>query len=85
MIKLQVAGYCQNCPEFKPRVTKDERNLSEYDMRSREFVGPRVCETIITCEYAARCQSISGYIEREVRKKNDLQREVEEGTSDMCR
>ena len=73
MITLQVAGYCKNCPEFEPRVTKDKTDFTEYDVRSKEFVGGRFCETIITCEHAARCQSIREYIEREARKKNDLQ------------
>lgn len=73
MIKLQVAGYCQNCPEFEPRVTKDETDYSVYDMKSMSFVGARTCETTITCEHAARCQGIRNHIEREARKKNDLQ------------
>lgn len=69
MIKLQVAEYCQNCPEFEPRVTKDEQNYSMFDTKSLEFVGPRYCDTTITCEHAARCQTIRGYIQREVEKK----------------
>lgn len=73
MITLQVASYCQNCPEFEPRVTKEEQDFTSFDIKSQSFAGVRYCNTTITCEHAARCQSISGYIEREVRKKNDLQ------------
>lgn len=72
MIKLQVADYCQNCPEFKPRVTKDEQICTSFDIKSRSHVGVRYCNTTITCEHAARCQTIRGYIQREEKKKNDL-------------
>lgn len=73
MIKLQVASYCQNCPEFEPRVTKDEQDFTSFDMRSRLYVGQRYCETTITCEHAARCQGIRDYIQKEEKNKNDLQ------------
>lgn len=69
MIKLQVASYCQNCPEFEPRVTKDEQDFTSFDMRSLSYVGVRYCDTIITCEHAARCQTIRDYIQREVKKE----------------
>jgi hypothetical protein len=64
MISLQVASYCQNCPEFEPRVTKDEQDYTSFDMRSLSY-----CETTITCEHAARCQGIRNYIQREEKKK----------------
>jgi hypothetical protein len=73
MIKLQVAGYCQNCSEFEPRITKDEQDFTSFDMKSLSYVGVRHCDTIITCEHAARCQGIRNYIQREEKKKNDLQ------------
>lgn len=69
MIKLQIAKYCQNCPEFEPRLTKDEQNLTSFDMRSRSYVDVRCCDTTITCEHAARCQTIRDYIQREVKKE----------------
>lgn len=69
MIKLEVAGYCHNCPDFEPRVIKDEQNLTSFDMRSRSYVGVRYCDTTITCEHAARCQTIRDYIQREVKKE----------------
>ena len=75
MIKLQVASYCQNCPGFEPRVTKDETDYSLFDMKSMSFVGPRSCNTTISCEHAARCRGIREYISMEEKKKNDLQRE----------
>lgn len=69
MIKLEVAGYCQNCPEFEPEVEKDVQDYSRFDQKTLSFVGPRYCNTTITCEHAARCQTIRGYIQREVEKK----------------
>lgn len=68
MINLQVASYCQNCPEFEPRVTKDEKDHSLFDSKTMSFVGSRYCDTIITCEHAARCQGIRAFIEKEIRK-----------------
>lgn len=69
MIKLQVADYCQNCPEFEPRVTKDERVYEDYSLIEMDIVKHIECNTTITCEHAARCQTIRDYIQREVNKK----------------
>lgn len=69
MIILQVAGYCQNCQEFEPRVTKDGLDCSTFDMRSRSYVGSIICNTTITCEHAARCQSIREYVQKEIKEE----------------
>lgn len=76
MITLQVAGYCQNCPKFEPRVIKEEQDCTYFDMKSLSDVNVRYCETTITCEHAARCQAIHNYIQMEEKKKNDLQGKV---------
>ncbi len=51
MIKLQVEKYCQECPDFKAKVSLE--NISFANMT------PYVCgDTVVSCKYAQRCKNI---------------------------
>lgn len=58
MIKLKVAEYCHNCPDFKADVDVDDFGYK---------VGDEYClhtTTTVTCEHAKRCQSIFEYFKK---------------------
>lgn len=61
MIKLDVAAYCQNCPEFEPLVEQDTKGLL-YD-RSL------IVDTTIKCMHRDRCRSMWLYLETVMRKE----------------
>ena len=56
MIKLDVKGYCHNCSDFEPHA---ERLYID---------GIATCHTVVTCEYAERCEHIENYIRGEIKK-----------------
>lgn len=60
MIKLNVAKYCYNCPEFEAHVEK-----MKFDSFSTEdHCDVTKCETVITCEYSERCEAIRRHLMR---------------------
>lgn len=73
MINVQVPNYCQNCPEFEPVVKKELRDFTRFSVRDNDYVGEKYCDTTITCVHAERCWAIHKYIQKEEKKKNDLQ------------
>lgn len=56
MIKLFVRDYCHNCPEFEPEVIKDTYEIAD------ERPGYM---TDIFCKHAARCDSMTRFLEME--------------------
>jgi hypothetical protein len=52
MIKLAVADYCADCPEFEPEVDK----TSLYNNCS--FIPEEKTETTIYCVHSSRCRCI---------------------------
>ena len=54
MIKLELEPYCENCSEFEANVDK-----------SRLWEGNKVfCNvTVITCEFATRCELIKHHLQ----------------------
>ncbi len=63
MIKLDVEGYCQQCLDFSPDVTKPER-LTSVD---GEFIA--YSDTIIQCKYRKRCSGITRYLEHQIKER----------------
>lgn len=55
MIKLDIKDYCENCPDFRPEVDKETVYMENFE---DPLEPARICETIITCEYAKRCECI---------------------------
>lgn len=55
MIKLDIMGKCQNCPEFE---AKTESSILYGDF------GVVEKETIITCKHRSMCDSIQKYLEK---------------------
>lgn len=59
MIKLNVAGYCHNCPDFEPNVEKDI------------LYAPcdEIHETTITCKHKTRCEIICDFLRNEEKRR----------------
>ena len=57
MINLIVEEYCANCPEFEPKVGKEDITCYWADRRVR-------FNTTITCQHASRCAVIKEYLNR---------------------
>lgn len=65
MIKLQVEKYCQECPDFKAKVSIE--NISFVNMT------PYVCgDTVVSCKYAQRCKNIYERIRFLEKPKNGM-------------
>lgn len=62
MIKLDVAEYCHNCPEFEPLVEQDTKGLL-YDMSL-------IVDTTIKCAHRDRCRSMCRYLEKVMRTED---------------
>ena len=58
MIKLKVAEYCHDCPEFKADVNVDDFG---YVTSSGYILNT---STIVKCEHAKRCQAIFEYFKK---------------------
>lgn len=56
MIKLEIADYCHECPNFEPKCT-------------RLHYGDGNCMTSISCENRGTCANIKLYIEQQLAKK----------------
>lgn len=56
MIELDVKGYCHNYSDFEPHA---ERLYID---------GIATCHTVVTCEYAERCEHIENHIKGEMKK-----------------
>jgi len=57
MIKLQVADYCHNCPEFEPNAAKSINAIFKDSDTDEEEVS-----TTITCTHERRCRSMKIFI-----------------------
>lgn len=68
MIKLVVADYCHNCPEFEPDVDKNSETFQTWN--PMEFCGQEyvVCDTIVSCKHRYRCNSIRHQLEIDLKK-----------------
>lgn len=68
MIKLVVDEYCENCPEF-------EAHVECIGLKSiGETTARMTCNTTITCEHRAKCQSMKDYLDRQC--KTDINTEI---------
>lgn len=66
MIKLSVADYCHNCPNFEPEVDKAEYSTFELD-----FLEDRVhVETVVMCMHRDRCTCQMDYLKKQKRKED---------------
>lgn len=64
MIELNVAKYCENCPDFEPE--NDRKTL----MNGTYYNDVEVCTVnTVSCCYAKRCAAIARHIEGELRKE----------------
>ena len=61
MIKLDVEGYCQQCLDFSPEVTRPERVTDV----TGKFIG--YSDTVIQCKYRKRCSGIKRYLEHQIK------------------
>ena len=61
MIILNVADYCQDCPEFEAHVEKDILEYEEFTSDKTHLVG---VNTNISCEHRDRCEEIRKFIEK---------------------
>ena len=60
MIRVEVEGYCQECLDFTPDVTKPERIRTEG--------GPLIyTDTTIHCKYHKRCAGIKRFLESQAK------------------
>lgn len=61
MIKLDVAPYCQNCPEFESLVDKNViGRISDI----------HIVDTTIRCVHLDRCRNMWLYLEKVMRKED---------------
>lgn len=58
MIRVEVQGYCQSCPNFEPEVEKI--TMSHDDLKLRSVV--HITSTIIRCTQRERCEHIKQYL-----------------------
>lgn len=65
MITLDVADYCHDCPGFETDLRKD--NALTHNSRGTII---KKCETVVTCEYRGRCESIYNYIKKQFEKES---------------
>ena len=63
MIKLELEPYCQNCPNFEPRVEVHTIECGFGDLVRYD--------TFIKCENAHKCKNMMRYLQME-EKKNDV-------------
>lgn len=75
MIKLEVANYCQDCPQFKPEVIERPQleKLSGYDMMSGRTVKSTTFRgnTLIACRDRGRCEMVYKCISKAMEEQND--------------
>lgn len=62
MIRLEVEEYCSQCPEFEPDVDKKEEILQYQDFKLMINETIRLCDTVVRCKHAARCEGIKLYL-----------------------
>lgn len=62
MIRLEVEGYCQQCMDFSPEVTKAKRLLGP-EGEDLGYLG----HTVVRCEHRQRCANIKRYLERQAK------------------
>lgn len=69
MIKLEVANYCQDCPQFKPEVIERPQlgKLSGKAAKSKTFHG----NTLIACRDRARCEMVYKCVSKAMEEQND--------------
>ena len=64
MIKLDVAEYCHDCPEFKPEVIKSQ---PIYDAIGN-YVG-MLDPTLVVCEQRNTCRRFMKYLQKRLAKE----------------
>lgn len=62
MIKLEVANYCHDCPQFKPEVIERPAMI-----KYTTFYG----DTLIACRDRARCEMMYKCISKAMEETND--------------
>lgn len=65
-IKLRVAPYCEECPEFEPEPLKYSKEIFNKDPYERSYLYDHV----VQCTHKGRCESMVGYLEDKM--KGDL-------------
>lgn len=63
MIKLDVEGYCHECPEFE--ATTNDNVVFYADGMTRD------CMKIVSCEHKERCGRIKRYLERKAKDNGE--------------
>lgn len=66
-IRLEVQGYCSECLDFTPDVTKPERSILYSD---NEAICSQQTDTIVTCKYSKRCENIKKYLNRQSKENS---------------
>lgn len=69
MIRLDISGYCSDCCDFEPDVTKPTRSTFATDLNKITTIQS---DTIVRCRYAKRCESIKRYLERQAQQEKSL-------------
>lgn len=61
MIKLDVADYCRDCPDFEPQAQGEVTTLTQFNYGvSTDFITK--CNTVVQCKYRYRCAAIHNYM-----------------------
>lgn len=69
MIRLDISGYCSDCCDFEPDVTKPVRSTLATNLNEITTVQT---DTVVRCKYARRCESIKRYLERQTQQEKNL-------------
>ena len=69
MIRLDISGYCSDCCDFEPDVTKPVRSTLATNLNENTTVQT---DTVVRCKYARRCESIKRYLERQTQQEKNL-------------
>lgn len=64
MIKIEIAYFCQDCPEFEANV---EKNVTE--VVSFGFTSQTKCNHIIRCTHQQKCEAIMNHLKYERREE----------------
>lgn len=71
MITLIVEPYCQNCPDFEPKVDKNITECYTDNLATMERHRYSFANTEIRCVHRDRCKAVKEYLALESGGKED--------------
>lgn len=63
MIRLEIEKWCHNCPNFEPKIAKENLYSDEF----ANCFSKRITDTKITCVHSDRCTDQLNYLIRAFR------------------